>query len=71
MKPNRTLLAMVTDRAMENYVGDTEDMNTWHRHWFATAIQIRDDFTAQGLITTADAVSTLIEWNKKYAMAGS
>jgi hypothetical protein len=70
MRPNRTLLSTISDQAAKTYAGDHKDVQAWMTHWLEVAEAIRADFIAQGLTVTADAVSTLIEWNKKYATTG-
>lgn len=67
------LLDMLHKRAEDTYDGpvpNAENYGIWIRHWFATAIALRNEFVCEELYRTADALTEIInvqtEYCKKY-----
>jgi len=68
MKPSRTLISTITDRAKKSFTGDfnkSEDYEAWVRHWFKTAEAFRDELNQEGLVSTVAKVDEIIRDEKK------
>lgn len=71
MKPSRTLIGTITQRAERSFplgLHPGEDFEErwkfWNEHWLKTAEEICRDFRAEGLTETTKAVEGIITWHK-------
>ena len=62
------LYDMIHKHALATYTGPdvkAENYQFWVKHWFASAISLRDSMRSEGLTKTADEFDKLIEDQKK------
>jgi len=68
MKPSRTLIGTITDRAKKSFTGDyskKESYPEWVEHWFKTAEEFRNELNQEGLATTVAKVDEIIRDERK------